>query len=94
MAPILLPMCQNTMTFVRNHIGVGRVVPFDNNISFHMVVATGIGVSAGLHVVSHLTCDFSRLLCATDAAYASLAQYFGVPHPPNYWWFMKGTEGC
>jgi respiratory burst oxidase len=94
MAPILLPMCQNTITFVRNHIGVGRMVPFDNNISFHMVVAAGIGVSAGLHVVSHLTCDFPRMLCTTDAAYAPLAQYFGVPRPPNYRWLMKGTEGC
>jgi respiratory burst oxidase len=68
-------------------------VPLDDNISFHMVVAAGITVGAGLHVVSHLTCDFPRLLRATDAAYAPLAQYFGVPRPRNYWWFVKGTEG-
>ncbi|KAL5678573.1 hypothetical protein ACJX0J_014704, partial [Zea mays] len=93
MALILLPVCRNTITWVRNHTGVGRVVPFDDNISFHMVVAAGITVGAGLHVVSHLTCDFPRLLRATDAAYAPLAQYFGVPRPRNYWWFVKGTEG-
>ncbi|ONM26800.1 Respiratory burst oxidase homolog protein C [Zea mays] len=93
MALILLPVCRNTITWVRNHTGVGRVVPLDDNISFHMVVAAGITVGAGLHVVSHLTCDFPRLLRATDAAYAPLAQYFGVPRPRNYWWFVKGTEG-
>ncbi|ONM26830.1 Respiratory burst oxidase homolog protein C [Zea mays] len=93
MALILLPVCRNTITWIRNHTGVGRVVPFDDNISFHMVVAAGIAVGAGLHVVSHLTCDFPRLLRATDAAYAPLAQYFGVPRPRNYWWFVKGTEG-
>ena len=93
MALILLPVCRNTITWIRNHTAVGRVVPFDDNISFHMVVAAGIAVGAGLHVVSHLTCDFPRLLHATDAEYAPLGQYFGVPRPPNYWWFVRGTEG-
>ncbi|CAD6253696.1 unnamed protein product [Miscanthus lutarioriparius] len=94
MALILLPVCRNTITWIRNRTaGVGRVVPFDDNLNFHKVVAVGIAVGAGLHIISHLTCDFPRLLHATDAEYAPLGQYFGVPRPPNYWWFVKGTEG-
>ncbi|CAD6256873.1 unnamed protein product [Miscanthus lutarioriparius] len=93
MALILLPVCRNTITWIRNRTAVGRVVPFDDSLNFHKVVAVGITVGAALHIVSHLTCDFPRLLHATDAEYAPLGQYFGVPRPPNYWWFVRGTEG-
>ncbi|TVU00335.1 hypothetical protein EJB05_54230, partial [Eragrostis curvula] len=93
MALILLPVCRNTITWLRNHTAVRRAVPLHDNLNFHMVVAAGIAVGAGLHIISHLTCDFPRLLHATDAAYAPLERYFGMPRPPNYWWFVKGTEG-
>ncbi|XP_062196966.1 respiratory burst oxidase homolog protein B-like [Phragmites australis] len=93
MALILLPVCRNTITWVRNRTVVARVVPFDDNLNFHKVIAVGIAIGAGLHIISHLTCDFPRLLHASDAAYAPLAQYFGTPRPNNYWWFVKGTEG-
>jgi hypothetical protein len=86
MALILLPVCRNTITWVRNHTGVGRVVPLDDNISFHMVVAAGIAVGAGLHVVSHLTCDFPRLLRATDAMLVLMAVAFTLAMP----WFRRG----
>ncbi|KAJ1275739.1 hypothetical protein BS78_05G159100 [Paspalum vaginatum] len=97
MALILLPVCRNTITWLRNRTAaVGRAVPFDDNLNFHKVVAAGIVVGAGLHIISHLTCDFPRLLHATDAEYAPLAQYFATSkdwRPPNYWWFVRGTEG-
>jgi respiratory burst oxidase len=93
MALILLPVCRNTITWIRNRTGVSRVVPFDDNLNFHKVIAVGIAIGAGLHIISHLTCDFPRLLHASDAAYAPMARYFGTPRPDNYWWFVKGTEG-
>jgi respiratory burst oxidase len=93
MALILLPVCRNTITWIRTRTTAGRVVPFDDNLKLHMVVAAGITVGAALHIISHLTCDFPRLLHATDAEYAPLGQYFGFPRPNNYWWFVKGTEG-
>ncbi|KAG2562459.1 hypothetical protein PVAP13_8KG283503 [Panicum virgatum] len=95
MALILLPVCRNTITWLRNRCGgaAARVVPFDDNLNFHKVVAVGIVAGAGLHIISHLTCDFPRLLHATDAEYAPLAKNFGETRPPDYWWFVKGTEG-
>ncbi|KAK3119038.1 hypothetical protein QOZ80_9BG0712690 [Eleusine coracana subsp. coracana] len=93
MALILLPVCRNTITWIRNKTKVARVVPFDDNLNFHKVIAVGIAVGAGLHIVSHLTCDFPRLLHATDEEYEPMAQFFGTPRPGNYWWFVKGTEG-
>jgi respiratory burst oxidase len=64
---------------------VSRFVPFDDNINFHKVIAVGIAIGAGLHIISHLTCDFPRLLHASDEA---LAQYMGTPRR----WHVKGTE--
>jgi respiratory burst oxidase len=58
------------------------------------VIAWGVAVGAGLHIIPHLTCDFPRILHETDQEYATyLAQFFGSKRPPNYWWFVKGVEG-
>ncbi|CAN0914172.1 Respiratory burst oxidase homolog protein B [Linum grandiflorum] len=93
MALILLPVCRNTITWLRSKTKLGKAVPFDDNINFHKVVAGGIAVGVGLHAISHLTCDFPRLLHATDEEYEPLAPFFGEERPNNYWWFVKGTEG-
>lgn len=93
MALILLPVCRNTITWLRSKTKLGVIVPFDDNINFHKVVAVGIAIGVGLHAVAHLTCDFPRLLHATDEEYEPMAQFFGEDRPTNYWWFVKGTEG-
>ncbi|CAL5194743.1 unnamed protein product [Lathyrus oleraceus] len=93
MALILLPVCRNTITWLRTKTKLGVAVPFDDNINFHKVVAFGIAIGVGLHAISHLTCDFPRLLHATDAEYVPMKPFFGDVRPNNYWWFVKGTEG-
>ncbi|KAF3323549.1 respiratory burst oxidase protein C-like isoform X1 [Carex littledalei] len=93
MALILLPVCRNTITWIRNKTRFGKVIPFDDNLNFHKVIAIGITVGVVLHAVTHLTCDFPRLLHASDEAYAPMKQFFGETRPNNYWWFVKGTEG-
>ncbi|KAL9997363.1 putative NAD(P)H oxidase (H(2)O(2)-forming) [Helianthus debilis subsp. tardiflorus] len=37
MALILLPVCRNTITWLRNKTKLGVVVPFDDNLNFHKV---------------------------------------------------------
>ncbi|XP_057962973.1 respiratory burst oxidase homolog protein B [Malania oleifera] len=93
MALILLPVCRNTITFLRSRTKLGVVVPFDDNINFHKVIAFGIAIGVGLHAGAHLTCDFPRLLHATDEEYEPMKPFFGEKRPNNYWWFVKGTEG-
>uniref|UniRef100_A0ACD5U1W5 Uncharacterized protein n=1 Tax=Avena sativa TaxID=4498 RepID=A0ACD5U1W5_AVESA len=93
MALVLLPVCRNTITVLRSRTAAGRLVPFDHSLGFHKVVAAGIAVGVGIHAVSHLACDFPRLLHATDDDYEPMKPFFGDAKPPNYWWFVKGTEG-
>ncbi|KAL8117072.1 respiratory burst oxidase homolog protein B-like [Apium graveolens] len=93
MALILLPVCRNTITWLRSRTKLGLVIPFDDNVNFHKVVSTGIAIGAGLHVSSHLSCDFPRLLHSTDNQYERMEHYFGHHRPNDYWWFVSGTEG-
>ncbi|KAK7269361.1 hypothetical protein RIF29_22086 [Crotalaria pallida] len=93
MALILLPVCRNTITWLRNRTRIGDVVPLDDNINFHKVIAFGIAIGVGLHAISHLTCDFPRLLHVTGPEYDPMKPYFGAKRPNTYWWFVKGTEG-
>ncbi|KAF4352077.1 hypothetical protein G4B88_002184 [Cannabis sativa] len=58
-----------------------------------VVIAGGIAIGVGVHAGAHLTCDFPRLLHATDEQYKPMEQFFGKERPNNYWWFLKGTEG-
>lgn len=37
MALILLPVCRNTITWLRKHQWVNSIVPFNDNINFHKV---------------------------------------------------------
>ena len=39
MAIILLPVCRNTITWLRNKTKLGLAVPFDDNLNFHKVGA-------------------------------------------------------
>lgn len=93
MALILLPVCRNTITWLRNHTNLGVSVPFDDNINFHKVIAVGVFIGVALHAITHLTCDFPRLIHATEAEYVPMKKFFGDKQPPNFWWFVKGTEG-
>ncbi|XP_050226109.1 respiratory burst oxidase homolog protein C-like [Mercurialis annua] len=92
MALILLPVCRNTLTWLRNNTKLGMVVPFDDNLNFHKVIAVGITVGVGLHAISHLACDFPRLLRASDEQWELMEPFFG-DQPSSYWHFVKSVEG-
>ncbi|KAK9021182.1 hypothetical protein V6N11_011183 [Hibiscus sabdariffa] len=92
MALILLPVCRNTITWLRNKTKLGVVVPFDDNLNFHKVIAVGISIGVGIHGIAHLACDFPRLLHATPDEYQPMIQYFGE-QARNYWHFVEHFEG-
>ncbi|KAI3455192.1 hypothetical protein Pfo_011855 [Paulownia fortunei] len=92
MALILLPVCRNTITWLRNKTKLGVAVPFDDNLNFHKVIAVAIALGVGIHGISHLACDFPRLLNASPEDYEPMEPFFGE-QPTSYWYFVKGWEG-
>uniref|UniRef100_A0A0E0L3K5 FAD-binding FR-type domain-containing protein n=1 Tax=Oryza punctata TaxID=4537 RepID=A0A0E0L3K5_ORYPU len=92
MAVILLPVCRNTLTRLRS-TALGKVVPFDDNINFHKVIALTIAIGAATHTLAHVTCDFPRLVsCPRDKFEATLGPYFNYVQP-TYSSLVASTPG-
>ncbi|XP_065620078.1 respiratory burst oxidase homolog protein C-like [Quercus suber] len=92
MALILLPVCRNTITWLRNKTALGVVIPFDDNLNFHQMIAGGIAIGVGIHSIFHMACDFPRLILASSDRYEPMETFFGK-QPLKYWNFVKSVEG-
>uniref|UniRef100_A0A6J0PIQ7 Respiratory burst oxidase homolog protein A n=1 Tax=Elaeis guineensis var. tenera TaxID=51953 RepID=A0A6J0PIQ7_ELAGV len=91
MALILLPVCRNTVTWLRS-TRLSRILPFDDNINFHKSIAAAIVVGVILHAGNHLSCDFPRLISCSEEMYEGLKRHFGKTKP-SYMKLVKGWEG-
>ncbi|XP_074582137.1 respiratory burst oxidase homolog protein E-like [Curcuma longa] len=91
MALVLFPVCRNTLTWLRS-TRARLFVPFDDNITFHKMIATAIVIGILLHAGNHLACDFPRLTNASPAHYQSVERYFGRERP-TYGSLVVGVEG-
>ncbi|CAL9165936.1 unnamed protein product [Musa hybrid cultivar] len=91
MALILLPVCRNTITWLRS-TRLARALPFDDNINFHKTIAAAIVVGVILHAGVHVTCDFPHLISSSREKYEPLSPYFGKTKP-TYLDLVRGLEG-
>ncbi|KAI5081699.1 hypothetical protein GOP47_0001442 [Adiantum capillus-veneris] len=91
MALILLPVCRNTITWLRN-TRLGSIIPFDDNLNFHKTIACGVAIGVIVHGVVHLTCDFPRIISASDEKWDLIASDFKYKRP-NYGFFLVSVEG-
>ncbi|XP_020703844.1 respiratory burst oxidase homolog protein A [Dendrobium catenatum] len=92
MALVLLPVCRNTITWLRS-TRLSRIVPFDDNINFHKTIAAAIVVGVILHAGNHLSCDFPRLISSSEPEYhENLSDDFGETKP-SYGKLIQGVEG-
>ncbi|MCO5555448.1 hypothetical protein L7F22_008993 [Adiantum nelumboides] len=92
MAIILLPVCRNTITWLRSTF-LGSIVPFDENINFHKTIAVAICLGVLLHGVAHMACDFPLLTSCSDEKFE---KYLGADFnhvKPSYKSLMQGVEG-
>eukprot|EP00249_Psilotum_nudum_P018734 c26937_g1_i6 orf=506-2239(+) len=88
---ILLPVCRNTITWLRSTT-LGSIIPFDDNINFHKIIAGGIALGVLMHAGSHLACDFPRIANASHEMFLrSIAADFG-DHQPSYMGILLTTE--
>ncbi|GFZ01324.1 respiratory burst oxidase protein F [Actinidia rufa] len=92
MALILLPVCRNTITWLRS-TKLGLFLPFDDNINFHKTIAAAIVIGVILHAGNHLACDFPRLVNEPNGRYNDyLGDDFGT-NKPKYMDLVVGAEG-
>ncbi|KAK1262965.1 hypothetical protein QJS04_geneDACA013560 [Acorus gramineus] len=91
MALVLLPVCRNTLTWLRS-TRARLLVPFDDNINFHKMIASAIVIGIALHAGNHLACDFPRLIRAPPERFILVANDFGGV-VPTYKGLLTGIEG-
>ncbi|CAN8254990.1 unnamed protein product [Cochlearia groenlandica] len=81
MALILVPVLRRTLTFLRSTF-LNRLIPFDDNINFHKVIAVAIAVTALLHTALHMFCNYPRLSgCPYDLFFEYAGNILGLKQP-------------
>ncbi|KAI3801242.1 hypothetical protein L1987_29346 [Smallanthus sonchifolius] len=92
MALVLIPVCRNMLTVLRS-TRARLVIPFDDNINFHKIIASAIAVGIVLHVGNHMICDFPRLVNSSPEKFALIASDFHNKKP-TYKELIVGVEGA
>ncbi|OAY74548.1 Respiratory burst oxidase, partial [Ananas comosus] len=93
MALVLLPVCRNTVTWLRRSRRINSILPFNDTINFHKLIAAGIVIGVILHGGVHLTCDFPRIACADRSVFGrTIADDFQYRRP-SYADILATTEG-
>ncbi|XP_073220931.1 respiratory burst oxidase homolog protein E isoform X2 [Cicer arietinum] len=91
MALILLPVCRNTLTWLRSTT-VRKFVPFDDNINFHKMIAFAIVVGIVVHAGNHLACDFPLLVNSSPEKFSLISSDFNNKKP-TYKTLLTNVEG-
>ncbi|KAK2493029.1 hypothetical protein MC885_010884 [Smutsia gigantea] len=93
---ILLTMCRNLITFLRETF-LHRYVPFDAAVDFHRWIAIGAVVLAILHSAGHVVNVYMfsiSPLSLLDCFFPSVFVNDGSKLPPKfYWWFFQTVPG-
>ncbi|KAI4335166.1 hypothetical protein L6164_013836 [Bauhinia variegata] len=91
MALILLPVCRNTLTWLRS-TRARSFVAFDDNINFHKIIACAIAIGIVVHAGNHLACDFPLLVNSSPEQFTLVSSYFHNKKP-TYGTLVTGVEG-
>ncbi|CAK9184830.1 unnamed protein product [Ilex paraguariensis] len=81
MALILLTVCRRTLTKLRETF-LGTLIPFDDNINFHKLIAVGIALGTLVHTLQHVACNFVRITtCPNNEFISILGRQFNYKQP-------------
>ncbi|XP_009611455.1 putative respiratory burst oxidase homolog protein H isoform X2 [Nicotiana tomentosiformis] len=83
MALILLPVCRRTLTKLRETF-LGSIIPFDDNINFHKIIAWGIAIATFIHTLFHTSCNFVKLTSCPQSKFMTLLGSNFDYHQPTY----------
>lgn len=73
---LLLPMCRNLISLARRIRFLKRVIPFDDHIEFHKIIACSIVFWTGVHIIAHFF-NFIHFYDITGVTPESLAVLSG-----------------
>ncbi|KAJ0084102.1 hypothetical protein Patl1_30817 [Pistacia atlantica] len=60
MALVLFTVCRRTLTTLRSTF-LHKLIPFDDNLNFHKMIAVGIAIGSAVHTLFHLLCNYPRI---------------------------------
>ncbi|XP_044466376.1 putative respiratory burst oxidase homolog protein H [Mangifera indica] len=60
MALVLFTVCRRTLTWLRSTF-LHKIIPFDDNLNFHKMIAAGIAIGSVIHTLFHLLCNYPRI---------------------------------
>ncbi|XP_075753583.1 dual oxidase 2 isoform X2 [Pelodiscus sinensis] len=93
---ILLTMCRNLITFLRETF-LNRYVPFDAAVDFHRWIATGALIFSILHTLGHVVNVYIfsvSPLSILSCLFANVFMDDGSQMPQKYyWWFFETVPG-
>ncbi|KAI4354442.1 hypothetical protein L6164_003302 [Bauhinia variegata] len=92
MALIVLTMCRRTLTKMRTSF-LSNIIPFDDNINFHKVIAVAVVIGTAIHVLMHVTCDFPRLISCPPPKFMMIVGSAFDYHQPSYLDLVKSIPG-
>ncbi|XVF46435.1 hypothetical protein PTKIN_Ptkin03bG0026600 [Pterospermum kingtungense] len=92
MALILLPVCRRTLTRLRSSF-LHKIIPFDDNINFHKLIALAVAIWSFIHTAFHLACNYPLLSsCPKEKFMALLGPTLNYTQP-TYAGLLNNTVG-
>lgn len=93
MGLILLTVCRRTLTKLRSTF-LHKLIPFDDNINFHKMIALGVAIGSIVHTLFHLICNYPKLSSCRREKFMYLLGPLVNYQQPTYWDLMLHTVGA
>lgn len=92
MALILLTVCRRSLTKLRSTF-LHKIIPFDDNLNFHKLIALGIAIGSIVHTLFHLLCNYPKLSSCRPEKFMYLLGPALNYHQPTYYDLIIHTVG-
>ncbi|KAJ7961442.1 Respiratory burst oxidase [Quillaja saponaria] len=92
MALILFPVCRRTLTQLRSSF-LSYLIPFDDSINFHKMIACAVAIGTFVHSIVHLTCDFPRVSSCPKSEFMTILGSGFDYNQPDYLGLLASIPG-
>ncbi|XP_044506742.1 putative respiratory burst oxidase homolog protein H [Mangifera indica] len=92
MALVLLTVCRRSLTKLRSTF-LHKIIPFDDNLNFHKMIAAGIAIGSVVHTLFHLLCNYPRISSFPRDKFMAIAGPAVHFQQPSYMDLVLSTVG-